>query len=80
MDWRERGGREGEGLPPRATKGRDRGDETHSVIGRINELTSPAEQCTGLKSNATVERLRYARGSTACSCIREHSTIRSRET
>ena len=47
--------REGEGLPPRSTKGRDRGDETHSVIGRINELTSPVEQCTGLKSNATVE-------------------------
>lgn len=37
-------------------KGRDRGEEAQSVIGRINELTSPAEQCTEVRSNATVEK------------------------
>lgn len=37
-------------------RGQDRGEEARSVIGRINELTSPTEQCTEVRSSATVEK------------------------
>jgi len=52
-----RGGAKGKGRHTvTGKKGRDRGEEAQSVIGRINELTSPAEQCTEVRSNATVEK------------------------